>query len=54
MPMDLTYDKSTLVQVMAITWASSDLVPCCHIASPGQNELIDYQTKQLYLVTEAH
>ena len=45
--MNVTDDKSTLVQVMvgavrqqAITWANVDPVPCHHMASLGQNELI--------------
>ena len=46
MSMDLTDDKSTLVQVMvgavrqhAITWANIDLDLCRHMASLGLNEL---------------
>ena len=47
MPLDLTDDKSTLVQVMAwcrqaISWANVDLDLCCHMhdmASLGHNEL---------------
>ena len=45
MSLDLTEDKSTLVQVMAcavrqqaITWASVDLDLCHHMASLGHNE----------------
>ena len=46
MPLDLTDDKSTLVEVMAwcrqaqaITWANVDPVLCHHMASLGLNEL---------------
>ena len=49
MPLDLTDDKSTLVQVMAwcrqatkqqaITWANVDLDLCRHMVSLGHNEL---------------
>ena len=40
MPQDLTDDKSTLVQVMAITWTSLDQDLQRHMASLGPNELI--------------
>ena len=46
MPLDLTDDKSTLVQVMAwcrqqaITWANADPDLCCHKMSLGHKELI--------------
>ena len=43
MSLDLTDDKSTLVQVMAwqqaITWANVDPDLCRHMASLGPNEL---------------
>ena len=46
MSLDLTEDKSTLVQVMvgvvrqqAITWANDDSVPCRLMATLGHNEL---------------
>ena len=38
MPLDLTDDKSTLVQV--ITWANVDPDLCRHMVSLGHNELI--------------
>ena len=44
MSLDLTDDKSTLVQVMAwhqaITWANVDPDLCHHMAPLGPNELI--------------
>ena len=39
MSLDLTDDKSTLVQVMAITWANVDPDLCRHMASLGHSEL---------------
>ena len=49
MSLDLTEDKSTLVQVMAwchqvtsIIQANGDRNVCCHMASLGHNELIEY------------
>ena len=36
--LDLTDDRSTLVQVMAIMWTNVDLDLCCHMASLGHNE----------------
>ena len=48
MPLDLTYDKSKLVQVMAwcrqatshyLSWANVVLNPCRHMTSIGYNEL---------------
>ena len=46
MPLDVTGDKSTLVQVMlgavrqqAITWANVDPDLCCHMMALGHNEL---------------
>ena len=40
MPLDFTDDLSTLVQVMAITWANVDPDLCRHMVSLGHNELI--------------
>ena len=48
MPLDLTDDKSILVQVMAgavrqqaITWANVDPYLCLHMVSLGHNEFQD-------------
>ena len=56
MSLDLTDDKSTLVQVMAkaITWAKGDPDLCRHMASLGPNGLkwdADYKAMKL-LITQ--
>ena len=53
MPLDLTNDKSTLVQVMA--WANFDPYVCRHMVSLGLNEFIDDpQCKQEVFQTESY
>ena len=40
MPKDHADEKSTLVQVIAISWANIDLDPCRHMTPIDHNELI--------------